>query len=169
MRILVFVIACALTSTGGADDAWMFPLKIEIPTTQVEMDSLMMREMYAELHGTRYAENTSREVHTSVASFEDIVKWYAERLVVPDLPKKLAAFNKRVVAEPEHRAEHLSRPDDDPTKAQPLVTSWFTSNQKQVTTLFPDENGDVIAISILGMEEKTRILVMRRRTQQTGR
>lgn len=109
--------------------------------------------------------NTSREVHTSVASFEQIVKWYSERLVVPDLPKKLAVFSKRVDAEPGHRAEHVTRAGVDPTQTQALVTSWFTSNLKQVTTLFPDKNGDVIAISILGMGEKTRILVMRRLAQ----
>ena len=161
---------CALASLAGADEPWMFPLKIKTPTTQDELDSMMIIEMYGELRGNRYAENTSRVVHTSIASFEDIVKmvFRTTRWFPTYRPNLLLSRNELSLNQTFVLNTFLIQ-RSIPTKARALVTSWFTPVQKQVTTLFPDKDGSIIAISLLGMEKKTRITVMRRRSAEAGR
>jgi hypothetical protein len=153
---------------ADADEPWMYPVSCEPPLSAVELNSMRTSVHYANVRDGKFAENTSRTVHQSVASFDDIVKWYSERLNVPDLPEKLSAFNARVADDPESSVEDLTWPKDNPI-IPIVVTHWFTANQKQITFLLPEESGSIVAVSILGMKANTRIQVMRRGTREIAR
>lgn len=167
MKTLLFIMMCAIAWPANADEPWMYPVPFEIPRSRDEWDSMRMLVHSVEAHGTRYAENTSRIVPESVASFDDIVKWYSERLKVSDLTEELSEFNARDADDPGMSAEGLTWPKDNPKKpVRTLVTHWFTTNQKQITFLLPEESGSIVAVSLLGVKGKTKIQVMRRRTEE---
>ncbi|TWT79725.1 hypothetical protein CA13_11320 [Planctomycetes bacterium CA13] len=165
MRLLVFMTLFALPLIACAEESWMFPVTMDSPTAKVQLDSLRIAESYVEEIGGRNA-ITSRVIHSSVASFDEIVKWYSDRLITPDLSEKVADYDRRSAVAPELCVEHGINPKDDPTKA--IVTYWFTPTLKQITTLFTNDEGGVIAILLLGTENQTRIQVMRRRTRESG-
>lgn len=146
----------------------MYPIAFEPPISREELESITTKRVTSsEVRGTSNAVNTSRVVHDSVASFDEIVKWYSDRLGVPGLPEKLSAFNAKVAGAPEHSIEGGTWTEDKPTET--LISYWFAANQKHVTFLLTEEGGNAVAVSLLGLTDKTRIQVMRRQTEEIAR
>jgi hypothetical protein len=157
MKFLVFVVACALTYTTQADEPWMYPVAIT-PSTLKEMSSLTLRKAYVETLGVRTFDGTSRTIDADVASFDDIVKWYSEKLGGTELPKALETFKQNATENPERRDGYSRSLLVHPGT---LLTYRFVPAAKQVTLLHAVDGSDLVVVSLQGTEHETCIQVLR--------
>ncbi|MCS7467242.1 hypothetical protein NZK35_11370 [Stieleria sp. ICT_E10.1] len=144
---------------GEADEPWMYPLTISDSPDRQELNSLAMSGSYVESGGIRISEATSRVIHAEVASFGEIVKWYSAKLGDTKLSQALEAFDEHSAGEPDFRQDR-SVGFAVPTTTH--LTYRFTPDAKSITILHAEDEGDRVAISLLGTKTETAIEVIRR-------
>ncbi|QDT07758.1 hypothetical protein K227x_61860 [Rubripirellula lacrimiformis] len=157
MKILIAILMCVFATTVDADEPWMYPVAIASSPTNAELHSAMTKQSFAaDRDGIRSFECTTRVVDANVASFQEIVKWYADLVGETQLVNTLNRF----VAE--------GKPGPGigffQTTSMSLSTHLafrFMPDQKQITILRAEDDGDVVAISLLGLERETSIQVLR--------
>lgn len=168
MRILVAILTCAFTSIASADEPWMFPVDFPTAATaqyRVHFMSAVTSNSFIEIaDGSRPFDCTTRIVDVNVASFQEIVKWYSEKIGETQLAKKLESFIAK--SEPAQ-----SRSDANPLRLYDFeslqmarsthLNFRFTPEHKQITILHAEENGDIVSISLLGNDRETSIQVVR--------
>jgi len=137
----------------------MYPVKIDSSPTHAELSSLKMSSTYAaDSDGARPFQGTTRVVHVDVATFDEIVKWYADRIGETRLPKTLNRFVNDGKTGPGigfFKTAELSLATH--------LSFRFTPEQKHITILHAEETGDVVAVSLLGLNHETNIHVLRHR------
>lgn len=145
-------------SHAEADEPWMYPVETPASPTINQMNSLIRKTGFVETLGARVFTSTTRAVPADVASFEDIVKWYSDKLGDTDIPKSLDSFNKS-------NADAATARDGFSKSfiAAPAAHTRFrfTPDQKQITTMLSIDGGDTVAISLIGTKSETSIHVMR--------
>ena len=142
---------------GEADEPWMYPVEAPVSPTIDQINALIIRTGFTETRGLRKFTSTTRSVPSDVASFEGIVKWYADKVGETTLSYYLDRFVNTGVSGP-----GVGIFDDVPTASSTHLTYRFTSEQKQITVLHVEENGDVVTISLLGSDRETNIQILRR-------
>ncbi|WP_442511272.1 hypothetical protein SH528x_002942 [Novipirellula sp. SH528] len=160
MKFLLSIFVCVLACTANAEESWMYPVAIPTSPTQAELNSATMKVSYVESNGAKPFEGTRRVVHADVASFQDIVKWYSEQTGDTELPKVLKKFVERDEGEAKSGNGYTK---DLSTIFSTHLAYRFTPAQKQITILHIEASGDVVAISLLGLEHETSIHVIRHR------
>ena len=161
MKILLALLTFTLAhvADAAADEPWMYPVKIDSSPTPAELSSLKTSNTYAaDSDGARPFEGTTRVVDADVATFSEIVKWYADRIGETRLPKTLDRFVN----------EGKTGPGIGFFKTAELSLSThlsfrFMPEQKHITILHAEKTGDVVAISLLGLNNETNIQVLRHR------
>jgi hypothetical protein len=138
------------------DEPWMYAVDMPASPTIKQMNSLIQKTGYVETRGARIFTSTTTVVPKEVASFEGIVKWYAEKLGERRLSYFLDRFVETGISGP-----GLGMFETEQLASATHLTYRFTSEQKQVTILHAEENGDVVTISLLGLEPETSIQVLR--------
>ncbi len=138
------------------DEPWMYPADMPASPTIKQTNSLIRKTGFMETRGVRIFTSTSTVVPTEVASFEEIVKWYADKIG----ETKISYFLDRFVG------TGISGPGIGMFKTQQMALSThltyrFTAEQKQITILHSEETGDVVTISLLGLDRETSIQVVR--------
>ncbi len=161
MKILITVLASTLSIVAAADEPWMYPVNIDSSPTPAELSSLRMGNSYAaDSEGFRPFEATTRVVDADVATFGEIVEWYAGKLGETRLPQTLDRFV----------TEGKTGPGIGFFKTAQLSLSThlsirFTPDHKHITILHAEKAGDVVAISLLGLNHETNIQVLRHSRQ----
>jgi hypothetical protein len=161
MKIFTFIVVCAFNYAATAGEPWMYPVSVSSPVSLNEITSQSLYIGYIESHGVRISDSSSRTVHADVASFQDVIKWYSKKIGGTDLPKKLDAYSTRAPDASDVQngtAFNLNFKENPVT----LLTYRFTPAHKQVTFLRHVDNGDVVAVSLLGIKGETSIQVVRR-------
>ncbi|WP_146534867.1 hypothetical protein [Rubripirellula reticaptiva] len=137
----------------------MYPVNVDLPLSRVELSSMRMSNSYAaDSDGVKPFEGTTRVVHVDVATFDEIVKWYAERIGETRLPQTLDRFVDEGKTGPGigfFKTAELSLASH--------LSFRFTPEQKHITILHTEETGDVVAVSLLGLNHETNIHVLRHR------
>ena len=142
MKILITVLASTLSIVAAADEPWMYPVNIDSSPTPAELSSLRMGNSYAaDSEGFRPFEATTRVVDADVAT---------------RLPQTLDRF----------MTEGKTGPGIGFFKTAQLSLSThlsirFTPDHKHITILHAEKAGDVVAISLLGLNHETNIQVLR--------
>ena len=168
MKILVAILTCAIASIASADNPWMFPVDYPSPESaqyRTQFMSATTSNSFIETaDGSRPFDCTTRIVDVNVASFREIVKWYSEKFGEKQLVKNLESFMDK--GDPEQ-----SRSDAKPLRLYDFESLHmarsthfnfrFTPEQRQITILHAEKNGDVVAISLLGNDHETSIQVIR--------
>jgi len=157
MKILLAVLTFTLAHVASANEPWMYPINIDSSPTPAELSSMRMSNSYAaDSDGARPFEGTARVVDADVATFDEIVKWYADKIGETRLPKTLERFVNEGKAGPGigfFRTAELS--------LSTHLSFRFMPEQKHITILHADKTGDVVAISLLGLNQETNIQVIR--------
>ncbi len=125
----------------------------------------MTRDSFAaDVDGVRPFECTTRVVDANVTSFQEIVKWYTDKIGETQLAKNLDRFMNEGKPGP-----HLFRFKSGPMALSTHLTFRFKLEQKQITILHAEEDGDVVAISLLGLDSETSIQVLRHHPSSQAR
>ena len=140
-----------------ADEPWMYPAVTPASPTIDQINLLRKKTGFVETLGVRMFTSTTRVVPADVASFNEIVKWYADSIGETSLSFYLDRFAKTGISGPEIGIFEPVLP----TPSSTHLTYRFTSQQKQITILHAEENGDVVTISLLGLDRETSIQVLR--------
>lgn len=152
-----------IQQTGEASrfsEIWLYPVKMPVSPTSEQLNSLIKKTAHVntEQHGGPLYTSTSLNVTTDIANFIDIVKWYSEKLKDTDVLGSLKSFSEE---------EDKNKKASDGTSRtfvanRPALTRFrFTPDQKQVTMILTDDNGDAVTILLVGNTRETRIEVMR--------
>ena len=148
-----------------ADEPWMYPVEMPASPTINQLNSLIRKNGFVESLGVRIFTSTTTAVPADVARFEDIVKWYSDKLGDTDIPKSLDSFNKS---------------NADATKVRDGVSKSFiaaptahtrfrfTPDQKQITIMLSIDGGDTVAVSLIGTKDETSIHVIRHHANNLG-
>ena len=159
MKFLAFLVTIAFVHTAGADEPWMYPVDVQALVTPEMHNSHAVKIARVSRLDAIHSEVSTRIVDADVASFEDIAKWYSEKLGGTDLPSVLASYNERPNDSSEVQDSVL------PGVIAPSLASLtyrFTPKQKQITILPADSDGHLVAVWLLQDERQTRIQVVRR-------
>lgn len=157
MKILFASLMCALANIACADEPWMYPVAKPPTPTLAEFQSAITTESFAaDADGYRPFECTTRVVDANVASFKEIVKWYADKTGETQLSQTLDRFIHKGISGP-----GIGMFKTAPMAFSTHLTYRFKPEQKHITILHAEEAGDVVAISLLGLDRETSIQVLR--------
>ena len=159
MKILLALLTFTLAHAAAADEPWMYPVKVDSSPTPAELSSLKMSNTYAaDSDGARPFEGTTRVVDADVATFAEIVRWYADRVGETRLPKTLDRFVNEGKTGPGIGFFKTAE-----SSLSTHLSFRFLPEQKHITILHAEKSGDVVAISLLGLNHETNIQVLRHR------
>lgn len=139
-----------------ADEPWMYPAAVPASPTIEQINSLSRKTGFTESLGVRIFTSNTTAVPAEVTSFEVIVKWYADKIGETQLSNSLDRFVNTGVSGPGVGIFKTAS-----MASSTHLTYRFTSEQKQITILHAEENGDVVTISLLGLDRETSIQVLR--------
>ncbi len=138
------------------NEPWMYPVDMPASPTIKQMNSLIRKTGFVETLGVRIFTSTTTVVPTEAADLEEIVKWYADKLGETSLSLYLDRFVSTGISGPGIGIFKTGQ-----IMSSTHLTYRFTPEQKQITILHPEETGDVVAISLLGLDSETSIQVLR--------
>ena len=157
MKSLLIILICTLASVVSAVEPWMYPVDISSSPTIADISSLTMKSSYtADTNGFRPFEGTTRVVDADVATFREIVKWYADKAGETRLPKTLDRYVTDGKSGPGIGFFKTAQ-----SSLSTHLAFRFLPDQKHITLLHAENNGDVVAISLLGLNHETSIQVIR--------
>ena len=167
MKTLMLALVLALATSATASEPWLYPVTTDTPPRSAsELNSLSQRTAYVEHLDVRTLDSVSTTIHSGVASLDDIVKWYSEKLGGTDLPKAIASYDERKEdAEPTRDGFATNLP----ARPSALIRYRFTPTHKQITILPPADGGDTVVVSLLGTKNETSIHVVRRHANQNAK
>lgn len=106
---------------------------------------------------------TSSSVQEVSDGFQTVLKWYAEQANVPDLADNYQEYLKRDKSEPDISTGskdivHVSKK----AESRGTLLYSFTPQLQHVTMFIPDEEGDVVVVTISGTPDQTTVQVLHR-------
>lgn len=159
MKLLVVVLIGLLAGQVQGIEPWMYP----VSDSSRDLRSKTVANSYVETEGFRSLEGSARVVDAKVASFSEIVKWYCDQCGETQLLKSLQRYEAG--GSP---GAGIGVFDSQSTALATHLIYRFTPNHKQVTIIHNDKSGDVIAISLLGLEDATSVHVVRQRKKNAS-
>lgn len=151
-----FILLAVATSTVVAEETWMYPVQSPGSSGFVKSNDV------------RTASHASRIIDVEFASFDDVLKWYSDKIDSAAVPDALVQYKKRKpdAADVNHGSATAHNGDSGRTT---IVTYVFTPDRKHITILHPIDDGGIVVISLLGTAKDTGIQIIQRHTSATGR
>ena len=144
--LLIWSVLCTALS---AEETWMYPV-LSPGSSGVHKSN-----------DVRIADYSTQVIDREFATFDEILKWYCDRIGSATVSDALIKYKKRPSdAADVHHGSAIARNGDSGRTT--IVTYVFTPTHSQITMLHPVEAGGVLAISLLGTEQNTGIQIIRR-------